>query len=84
VQVAEYLKADGLVQAARADRFVAAGLLVASGQEEVLTAGREVRREPAADPVIRQTGRGTRLVNDPQRRGTPERKSPGSGDSRSP
>jgi len=35
--------------AAEAGRDLAGGLLVAAGQEEVLTAGREVRREPAAD-----------------------------------
>ena len=39
-------------------RELPGGLLIAPGQEEVLAAGREVRREPAADVAGADDGNG--------------------------
>jgi hypothetical protein len=48
--------------AVEAGRDLPGGLLVAAGQEEVLTAGREVRREPAAD--VAGADDGNRAIGD--------------------
>ena len=45
-----------------AARKIASGLGVPAGQEEVLTAGREVRREPAAD--VTGADDGNRAIRD--------------------